>query len=262
MRSSLHALMREGSGLSASWWLDAVGILSGCAAAAAVLLSGLFVGAWERRLGALTVIAIGICSGVVLPMLWRVVAARNLGRLLAAQHSDRAGNESQDFCNRFFTGVLRASNLSPDRYSAEDLQRATTHASAEFARFAARTAIPASVIAFVVPVLSLVGGWNVSRQSGASFNAFPSMAPSMIVGIGCSAIVVLLIEFYILAMRNAPANLASSKSMSGIPHRTHQDSGIKSKPGDPGSDVPTEGSGMSREEFRKLFDGPNTSNKV
>jgi len=270
MRPSLNALISQGSGVSASWWLDAFGILGGCVAAAAVLLSGLFVGAWERRLGALTVIAIGICSGVVLPLLWRVAAARNLGRLLAARHSDLAGKDTPDFRSRFFTGVLHASNLSPDRLSAEDLQRAATHASAEFARFAARTAAPASFVAFLGPILAMVGGWNVARQAGPSFNAFQSMAPSMIAGIGCSAIVVVLIELYILAMRNAPADWASSIGTSGIPHRTHQDPAITSSAGDSGSEVqagsttsdPAVAVGMSLEEFRKLFDGPSTSNKA
>lgn len=270
MRSSLNTLIRQASGVSASWWLDTFGILSGCAAAAAILLSGLFVGTWERRLGAPTIIAIGICSGVVPPLLWRVVTARNLGRLLAARRSDRAGNDSSDFCSRFFTGVLHASNLSPDRCSAQDLQRAASHASAEFARFAARTATPASFVAFLGPILALVGGWNVARQAGPSFNAFQSMAPSMIAGIGCSALVVVLIELYILAMRNAPADWASLIGTSGIPHRAHQDPAITSSASDSGLEVqagsttsdPSGAVGMSLEEFRKLFDGPSTSNKA
>ena len=269
MRSSLNTLIREGSGTSASWWLDALGFLGGVAAGA-LLLTGRLLGGWEQRLGALTVMAIGICAGVVLPMMWRVLAARNLGGLLAARNSDRAGNESQDFSSRFFTGVLRASNLSPDRCSTEDFRRAGEHASAEFARFATRTAIPASVIAFIVPVIALVGGWNVSRQTGPSVNALQSMAPSMIAGIGCSAVVVLLIEIYIAVMRNAPTRWASSVGAAGIPHRADQDvviqttAGSSRSAGQAGvttSDAPA-AVGMPLDEFRKLFDGPGGPSKA
>jgi hypothetical protein len=269
MRLSLNTLIREGSGTSASWWLDALGVLGGVAAGW-LLLNGRLVGGWEQRLGAFTVVAIGICVGSVLPMLWRVLAARKLGGLLAARSSDLVGNESQDFSSRFFAGVLRASDLSSDRCSTEDFRRAAEHASAEFARFATRTAIPASVIAFVVPVIALVGGWNVSRQTGPSINALQSMAPSMIAGIGCAAVVVLLIELYIAAMRNAPARWASSIITAGIPHRADQDVFIQTTSGGSGSeghagattsDAPA-AVGMPLDEFRKLFDGPGRSNKA
>lgn len=264
MGSNLNALIKEGVGGGASWWLDALGIVTGMIAAAVIILIGRPAGGWAQQLGAATVMAIGMCAGAVLPLLWRVAGARSIGSRLAAQH---AAPDPSGLRSRFSAGVFQASNLSPDRCSSEDLRRAAAHASAEFARFAARTAIPASFVAFLAPVVALVGGWNVARQAGQNAYSFQSMAPSMIAGIACAAVVVLLIELYVVAMRAAPSRWATSVGGSGTTSVPDHGSGSKSGAGDAppdlksGStiDVPPVAEGMSVDEFTRLFDGPGTS---
>ena len=259
MRSSLTTLIREAVGVASSWWLDALCIVVGVATAAGIIFIGRPAGGWSQQLGAATVMAIGMCAGAVLPLLWRVAGARAIGSRLAAQH---AAPDPSGLRSRFSAGVFQASNLSP-----EDLRRAAAHASAEFARFAARTAIPASFVAFLAPVVALVGGWNVARQAGPNTYSFQSMAPSMIAGIACAAVVVLLIELYVVAMRAAPSRWATSVGGSGTTSVPDHGSGSKSGAGDAppdlksGStiDVPPVAKGMSVDEFTRLFDGPGTS---
>jgi hypothetical protein len=264
MRSSLTALIREAVGVASSWWLDALGIVVGVATAAGVIFIGRPAGGWGQQLGAATLMAIGMCAGAVLPLVWRVAGARSIGSRLAAQ---QAAPDPTDFQSRFSAGVFQASNLSPDRCSSEDLRRAAAHASAEFSRFAARTAIPASFVAFLTPVVALVGGWNVARQAGPNTYSFQSMAPSMIAGIACAAVVVLLIELYVVAMRAVPARWATSAVGLGTTGVPDPGSGSQSGAGDAPPDLksgsttaaPPVAKGMSLEEFRRLFDGPGTS---
>jgi len=264
MRSNLNTLIKEGVGGSASWWLDALGIVAGMTAASAIIFVVRPAGGWGQQLGAATLMAIWMCAGLVLPLLWRVACARSLGSRLAAQH---AASDPGGFCSRFSAGVLQASNLSPDRCSSEDLRRAAAHASSEFARFAARTAIPATFVAFLAPVVALVGGWNVVRQAGPDTYSLQSMAPSMIAGIACAAVVVLLIELYVMAMRAAPSRWATALSEPRMTSVPDHGSGVQSRAGEAhpelksGSttDAPLAAKGMSLDDFTRLFDGPGTS---
>jgi hypothetical protein len=264
MRSSLNALIQEGVGRAASWWLDSIGIIAGMTTAAAIMFFGGPAAAWGQQIGSATVMAIAMCAGAVLPLLWRVAGARSMGSRLAAQH---VASDPSSFRSRFSAGVFQASNLSPERCSSEDVRRAAAHASAEFARFAARTAIPSTFVAFLAPVVALIGGWNVARLAGPNTYSFQSMAPSMIAGIACAAILVLLIELYVVAMRDAPTRWAASVSGPGATRVADHNSVVQSRSNDgstelqPGAsmgDAPTV-KGMSLDEFRKLFDGPGTA---
>jgi len=264
MRSSLNGLIQEAVGRAASWWLDALGIIAGMTAATAIVFIGWPAAGWGHQLGSATVMAVAMCAGAVLPLLWRVANARSVGRRLAAQH---VASDPSGFRCRFSAGVFQASNLSPDRCSSEDLRRAAANASAEFARFAARTAIPASFVAFLSPVVALVGGWNVARLAGPNTYSLQSMAPSMIAGIACAAVLVLLIELYVVAMRAAPLRWAASVSALGTTSVADHGLGDQSRAGgarpelksDPPTDAPSVANGMSVDEFTRLFDGPGTS---
>lgn len=195
---SVPALCRREAWRFASWWGDFL-LMGIIAAVAWVIVANHYVSnTLTGSLGAITITAIGLCVGGILPLLARLSGAWRFGRRL---NLERGGDSKGGLQSQFLAASLQQSGTSAMRCSAEDLRRTVTVAAAVAANSARSAAMPATMAAFIAPAVALIGGLDMSSRTGGA-SPIAAMAPSMIAGIASGLFVVLLTEAFAVLVRN------------------------------------------------------------
>jgi hypothetical protein len=170
-------------------------------------------GAWPASVGMITAVAFGLSIGAVGVTLARSWVSSQLARRLRSTVSDEGEAALGD---RVLSAALQASGLSHERCGPDDLTKALQRTVEAFVAYARSFSVPSALIAFVVPVFTLVDGWLVVQRGSASSPGIGAAAVPMIIGIVSSLVVVVAIEAFVMTVRRAVVSWAQSIEASGV----------------------------------------------
>ena len=243
------------------WWasyIPDIFALAGGVGAGGLIVTQIDTGnSLVKFCGPITAIAIGLCLGAVVLLGLRIVAAWRFWRQISGGF---LASGSPALRGRFLAISLQECGVSKTRCSPEDLRRVKSVAMAEALRFARDMAMPASAVAFLVPAFSLIGGWNAMRQADSRTAPIGLGAPSMIVGITASLLVVILVELLVNVFRGAVTRWAGTVGTNDVVRSADN---TDNPPGEAMVDILEEGAidnglsrsseGMSVADFENLF---------
>jgi hypothetical protein len=194
-------------------WIDTACLLIGALAGWVAFTKGAGAGAWPSSVGMITTVAFGLSVGAVGVTLARIWATSQLARRLKSTVSD--GGEAA-LGDKVLSAGLRASGLSHERCGPDDLRKALQGTVEAFVAYARSYCIPSALIAFVVPVLTLVDGWLAVQRGSASSPNIGAAAFPMIIGIVSSLVVVVVIETFVMTVRRGVVSWAQGIEASGV----------------------------------------------
>jgi hypothetical protein len=212
--TSVPALCRRESWRFASLWSDFL-LMGVIAAVTWVIVANHYVSnTLTASLGPITMTAIAMCVGGILPLLARLSGAWRFGQRL---NLGPGGDSSAGIRSQFLAASLQQAGTSAMRCSVEDLRRTVTVAASVAAQSARSAAMPARVAAFIAPAVALIGGLDMANRSGKN-PPIAAFAPSVIAGIASGLFVVLLAEAFAVVVRNGVERWGAGVNLDEVAH--------------------------------------------